>query len=69
MEKMNRNPGLVILLAFVFVSLLQIPSNPALAGGPPKDHMLRIETGMHTAVIRCIGVDERERILVTAERS
>jgi len=32
---------------------------------PPKEPILRIETGMHTAAIRRIGVDAKERVLVT----
>jgi hypothetical protein len=65
MKMVNRNPGLSNLPAYAFVSLL-IPPNPALAGGLPKNPMLRIETGMQTATPNRIGVDERERILVTA---
>jgi len=56
-------PALAILLAALFINLL--PS-PAPAGGPPADPILRIETGMHTAQIVRIGVDAKERILVTA---
>jgi WD40 repeat protein len=33
---------------------------------PPRDPVLRIETGMHTAAIRQIALDEAQRFLVTA---
>lgn len=36
------------------------------AGEPPREPILRIETGMHTAMIGRIGVDSENRILVTA---
>ncbi|MDM8523624.1 caspase family protein [Desulfococcaceae bacterium HSG8] len=61
--KPTHYPPLAILLAAFFINLLP---NPALAGGPPADPILRIETGMHTAQISRIGVDAKERILVTA---
>ncbi len=35
------------------------------AGEPPKDPILRIETGMHTAIIGRIGIDAENRYLVT----
>ncbi len=38
------------------------------AGEPPKDPILRLETGMHTATIRQIGVDAANRYLVTGSR-
>ncbi|MCS7014167.1 MAG: caspase family protein [Chloroherpetonaceae bacterium] len=34
----------------------------------PKDPILRIETGMHTAIINRIGVDAAQRFLVTASQ-
>ncbi len=37
----------------------------AYAGEPPKEPILRIETGMHTAVIKRIDVDAANRYLVT----
>ena len=40
----------------------------ALAGEPPSEPVLRIETGMHTAIITRIGVDAAERFLVTASQ-
>jgi len=46
----------------------QAPSNATSVrqGGPPTTPFLRIETGMHTAMIRRIDVDAAERYLVTA---
>ncbi|MBM4330159.1 MAG: hypothetical protein FJ117_02850 [Deltaproteobacteria bacterium] len=35
------------------------------AGEPPKDPILRIETGMHTASIERIGIDAENRYLIT----
>ncbi len=36
-----------------------------LAGGPPDKPILRVETGRHTAMIRRIDMDTKERLLVT----
>lgn len=36
------------------------------AAEPPKEPILKIETGMHTAIIYRIGVDDSNRYLVTA---
>jgi len=36
------------------------------AAEPPKEPLLKIETGMHTALIGCIGLDDANRYLVTA---
>lgn len=36
------------------------------SGEPSRDPILRIETGMHTAIIKRIGVDAANRFLVTA---
>ncbi len=47
----------LILLSFLNVSLH--------AAEPPTAPMLRIETGMHTAMIRRIGTDAQNRFLVT----
>ena len=35
------------------------------AGEPPREPVLRIEPGMHTAMINRIGVDAANRFLVT----
>ena len=37
-----------------------------LAGEPPKEPILRIETGMHTAGVRRISVDRENRLIATA---
>jgi len=50
-----------ILLAFVFVDAFSL-----YAAEPPKDPILRIESGMHTAMIPRIGLDAENRYLVTA---
>jgi len=39
---------------------------PVQAGDPPSEPMLRIETGMHTAIIRRISLDAKQRWLATA---
>jgi WD40 repeat protein len=49
--------GMALMLAFSVA--------PASSGEPPKEPILRIETGMHTAQITRIGVDREERYLVT----
>ncbi len=36
-----------------------------MAGEPPKDPILRIETGMHTAIINRISVDRENRLIAT----
>ena len=47
------------------ILLLLILLTPAFSSEPPKDPILKIETGMHTALIRRIGIDSAERYLVT----
>jgi WD40 repeat protein len=53
----------VFILAVILFHLT--PALPVLCGEPPKDPILRLETGMHTAVINRIGIDEENRYLVT----
>jgi len=53
--------GLIFLLVF----LLTFISKPGSAAEPPKEPILKIETGMHIAVIKRIGIDKAERYLVT----
>ena len=53
----------ILLLLFLAILFLPIDLNSA---EPPKEPILRIETGMHTAAIRHIGVDRANRWLVTA---
>ena len=58
-----------ILIVFCFFLLFQVFQNGkgavSYTGEPPKDPILRIETGMHTARIERIGIDEENRYLVT----
>jgi WD40 repeat protein/uncharacterized caspase-like protein len=58
-----------ILIVFCFFLLFQVFQNGkgavSYADEPPKDPILRIETGMHTARIERIGIDEENRYLVT----
>ncbi len=67
-EKMNR-AIYRILIFFCFFLLFQVFQNGkgavSYAGEPPKEPILRIETGMHTARIERIGIDEENRYLVT----
>jgi WD40 repeat protein len=51
------------MLALVAVILM--PYRPALAGDPPTEPFLRLETRMHTAGIRGIGVDAGAHLLLT----
>jgi WD40 repeat protein len=53
-----------VLLLSAVAGLLSITT--AQTGEPSREPILRIETGMHTAVIRGIGVDAANRFLVTA---
>jgi len=53
----------IILLTFTVITLIY-PSF-AFSAEPPKEPMLKIETGMHTATIKRIGIDSAERYLVT----
>jgi WD40 repeat protein len=57
------------LIASIFIVGLVLALGPqaiAQTGEPPRQPMLRIETGMHTATIWRIGVDAANRFLVTA---
>jgi len=58
-----------ILIIFCFFLLFQVFQDGkgavSSAGEPLKDPILRIETGMHTARIERIGIDEENRYLVT----
>ena len=55
----------VSLLLFACLAL-QLFSQSAFAAAPPKEPMLRIETGRHTAMIKSICADAAGRWLVTA---
>ncbi len=50
-------------VAFIFLFVLM--SVMSFAGEPPKEPMLRIETGVHTARIGQIGIDAGEQYVVT----
>jgi len=52
-------PGLILAVKAAGPSLL-------MAAEPPKEPILRLETGMHTAMIRKVDVDKANRLLVTA---
>lgn len=56
--------SLVMLLAVSEVNAIAEAAQQA--GQPPTQPILRIETGMHTAAIRRIGIDRENRYLVTA---
>jgi WD40 repeat protein len=57
----------VVLAGFMLGSLVGLSSiTIAQTGEPSREPILRIETGMHTAQIRRIGVDAANRFLVTA---
>jgi WD40 repeat protein len=51
------------ILSLIIILLLV---TPLLAAEPPKEPILRIESGMHTAMIRRIATDTSDRWLVTA---
>lgn len=51
----------------VIIGVLVIPSH-IMASEPPAEPILKIETGMHTAMIRRISVDAENRYLVTASQ-
>ena len=56
----------VFLLVFAIGAL--VFSSSAFSSEPSKEPMLKIETGMHTAPIWRIGIDNAERYLVTGSR-
>lgn len=64
----NRNCMTRFFLAILLLAALADLSRITIAqtGEPPREPILRIETGMHTAVIRRMGVDVANRFLVTA---
>jgi len=59
MEAMMKRLFFALVVGMVF-------SGIAGAAEPPKEPLLKIETGMHTALIGCIGLDDANRYLVTA---
>lgn len=60
-----RIPPQILLLIFLLAALSAQPSS-VFAQQPSSQPVLRLETGMHTAVIMHIGVDAAGRFLVTA---
>jgi len=53
---------------FLVTLMTHLGLTPLHANEPSTEPILRIETGMHTAVIKRIGVDAAERFLLTASR-
>jgi len=60
-------PRLLPLTLVALLTLLALPARTTTAQErePSRESVLRIETGMHTAVIRRIGVDRTGKFLVT----
>jgi WD40 repeat protein len=56
---LKTKPNLIIPTLFLSMTTTH-------ANEPSTEPILRIETGMHTAVIKRIGVDAAERFLLTA---
>ena len=56
---------LSMLVGFACLFPLQFRNNRAMAAEPPAKPILRIETGMHTAMINRIGLDQANRWLVS----
>lgn len=54
------------VLALLFYTALQLISCGAFAAGTHMEPILRVETGMHTAMIRAVASDRAGRFLVTA---
>lgn len=54
-----------MLVGFACLFRLQVHNNRAMAAEPPTKPILRIETGMHTAMINRIGLDQANRWLVS----
>jgi len=65
---MTRRPFGDYRSAFISIALLWLVGlmSAVHAAEPPDTPFLRIETGMHTAMIQRIDVDAAERYLVTA---
>ena len=54
-----------VIFVFVCVLSLLTPMTKSIAGEPPKEPILRIDTGMHVSGIRRIGIDAENRYLAT----
>src|SRR3954470_5589302 len=57
--------GYVLLVVFLAGLACAGLTTALAAEGPPDEPILRLETGMHTALIRRIGVDAAGRMLLT----
>ncbi len=55
-----------IFALMVITLMMAISVGAVQAGEPPKEPILRIETGMHTAIINWISVDAENHLLATA---
>ncbi|MFH2013227.1 MAG: caspase family protein [Pseudomonadota bacterium] len=62
---MNRLFHIFILLSVLIISTLFLSIEIINASEPPKDPILRIDTGMHNSGIRRIGIDAENRYLAT----
>jgi len=62
----NCMKGLFSAVLLLWLSALLTQRTSAQTGEPSREPILRIETGMHTAVIRHISVDRAGKFLVTA---
>jgi len=58
-------PSKFTLASLLLLSSLLPQTMMAQTGEPSREPILRIETGMHAAVIRRIGVDRTGKFLVT----
>jgi WD40 repeat protein len=63
-QRMSRPLNLILLALLALAAPAQQSS--AQTGEPPREPILRIETGMHTSVIRHLDVDHAGKFLVTA---
>lgn len=54
------------IVKVILLSILTLVPASIFSSDSPKDPILKIETGMHTAMIRRIGIDRAERYLVTS---
>lgn len=62
---MRKASFISILIVFACLFIMRT-SNCVIASEPPKEAILRIETGMHMAMIKQIAIDESGQLLVTA---
>src|SRR5205085_7625683 len=60
----NRFSVIFLTLLISLVTKVALAQTTAQSSEPSRQPMLRIETGMHTAVINRIGIDRENRYLV-----